>query len=250
MPNFGMSVGIGIGAHMGCGPFAAFSPLSLAPLLWLDGSDASTLFDATAGGSLVAANGAIARWEDKSGNGRHATNATAGMRPLRKVAVRNGRDAVLFDNSDDGLLTAYSLARPHTFFLVSSQITGGGSTRLLTSSDQNRVVSPNRTAGNSVYNGTTNYAAAWAGANEWVITTFSQTSAPLARLFKNGTALTLVSPAVTNDWGLVQLGSGGTFPEPGDGHVAELLVFPSELSVPNQQAVESYLASKWGITIP
>ena len=42
--------------------------------LWLDASDATTLYGATTGGSLVASDGGVARWEDKSGNSRHYTH--------------------------------------------------------------------------------------------------------------------------------------------------------------------------------
>jgi hypothetical protein len=76
-----------------------FSPLDLMPSLWLDASDQSTLFDATSGGALVSADGTIARWQDKSGNGNHATQSTSGNRPIRKVANQNGLDAVRFDGS-------------------------------------------------------------------------------------------------------------------------------------------------------
>jgi hypothetical protein len=78
--------------------------------LWLDASDASTLFDATSGGSLVAADGGVARWEDKSGNGRHATQGTSDNRPLRKTAIQGGRDVLRFDGSDDSLSIASSKA--------------------------------------------------------------------------------------------------------------------------------------------
>jgi hypothetical protein len=71
--------------------------------LWLDAADASTLYDATTGGSLVAADGAIARWEDKSGNARHATQSTEANRPVRKTSQKNGLDTILFDGSNDGL---------------------------------------------------------------------------------------------------------------------------------------------------
>ena len=67
--------------------------------LWLDASDASTLFDATTGGSLVAADGGVARWEDKSGNARHATQATSGSRPLRKTSQQNGLGTLFFNES-------------------------------------------------------------------------------------------------------------------------------------------------------
>lgn len=54
--------------------------------LWLDASDLSTLRQNSNGTTIVsAANDPIGYWADKSGNGRHATQATAGNRPLYKI---------------------------------------------------------------------------------------------------------------------------------------------------------------------
>ena len=79
-----------------------FVPTSIAGLqLWLDASDAGSLFDATTGGSAVAENGIIRRWQDKSGNARHATEETNG--PTRKVSVQNGLGTVDFDGTNDTL---------------------------------------------------------------------------------------------------------------------------------------------------
>jgi hypothetical protein len=83
-----------------------WTPSRITTALWLDAGDSSTLFDATSGGSLVAADGAVARWEDKSGNARHVTQGTLANRPLRKVAAQNGLDALLFDGSNDLLVGA------------------------------------------------------------------------------------------------------------------------------------------------
>ena len=95
----------------GTWPSAFVNPASIAGLqLWLDAADSSTLFDATSGGSAVAADGAVARWEDKSGNARHPTQATGGSRPTRKTAIRNGRDIVRFDGSNDLMEIASSAA--------------------------------------------------------------------------------------------------------------------------------------------
>jgi len=78
-----------------------FTPASVTGLqLWLDASDASSLYDATTGGSLVAADGGVARWEDKSGNGRHFTQATSGSRPTRKTAIQNSLAVLRFDGGD------------------------------------------------------------------------------------------------------------------------------------------------------
>lgn len=84
-----------------------FAPDDISGLqLWLDASAAETLFDATTGGSLVAADGTVKRWEDKSGNNRHATEATNG--PQRKTAVQGGKDVLRFDGTNDKLSIASS----------------------------------------------------------------------------------------------------------------------------------------------
>jgi len=72
--------------------------------LWLDAADSTTLFDADTGGSLPAADGAVGRWEDKSGSGRNCTQGTPNNRPIRKVAQINGIDAIRFDGTDDRLI--------------------------------------------------------------------------------------------------------------------------------------------------
>lgn len=83
---------------------SVINPLALGNLaLWLDGSDSTTLFDATAGGSLPANGGQVARWEDKSGNARHFVQATSGFQPLRQTGVQNGLSVVRFDGTDDRL---------------------------------------------------------------------------------------------------------------------------------------------------
>jgi hypothetical protein len=93
-------------------PLSTWTPVELIAGLqaWFDASDTSTLFNATAGGSLVSADGAVARWQDKSGNNRHFTQATSGSRPTRKTAAQGGKDVLRFDGSDDFMSIASSTA--------------------------------------------------------------------------------------------------------------------------------------------
>jgi hypothetical protein len=98
--------GVGSGSYSATSsaatPLASIAPNAVSGLLmWLDASDASTLYDATSGGSLVSANGGIARWEDKSGNARHALQSSSSQRPLRKSGIIGGKDVVRFDGSND-----------------------------------------------------------------------------------------------------------------------------------------------------
>lgn len=84
---------------------SAYSPLSLSPSVWLDGTDTATLFDATSGGSLVAPGAAVARWEDKSGNARHATTTTVEWRPSRVVSGINTRGSLGFSSAAGSALS-------------------------------------------------------------------------------------------------------------------------------------------------
>lgn len=85
--------------------------------LALDASIPVSLYDATSGGNLVAANGAVARWEDQSGNGYHVTQSTSGNQPLRRVAQKSGLDAIQFDSSNDRMINAsISVSIPTTIF--------------------------------------------------------------------------------------------------------------------------------------
>lgn len=98
-----------------------------------DFSNAATLYDATSGGSLVAADGGIARAEDVSGNARHMTQGTAANRPLRKLASQNGMDAALFDGSNDSLTAgdvADMLDKPVHVFSVHKWSSGANTAAL------------------------------------------------------------------------------------------------------------------------
>ena len=78
--------------------------------LWLDGSRWDTLITTDTGSTNVTTNGgAIGRWEDLSGNARHALQATAGSRPTWN-SPNNGRiglGAVAFNGSQT-VLTSYN----------------------------------------------------------------------------------------------------------------------------------------------
>lgn len=82
-------------------PETVFDPSSVSPDAWYDPSDLSTLWKDTGGTDPVTAAGdAVARIDDKSGNGNHLTQATAANCPLYQVDG-NGNPYLLFDGADD-----------------------------------------------------------------------------------------------------------------------------------------------------
>jgi hypothetical protein len=89
----------------------SFSPADLAGLtLWLDANDLTTLWQDSAKTTPVAADGdVVGAWEDKSGNANDGSQATAGLKPLYKTNIQNGKAIIRFDGVDD-LLSLPGLA--------------------------------------------------------------------------------------------------------------------------------------------
>jgi hypothetical protein len=271
----------------GTWPFRAIVPTEISGLqLWLDAADASTLYDATTGGSLVAADGGVARWEDKSGNARHATQATAANRPARKTAVQGGRDVLRFDGSNDFLSVPSSTA---TFkFLHSADSTvfavfKSGTTAnpghsyyaiLYTFNSQEIQVgyglatfdeSPSNDAIELVVGRGVSGIAVQAIANNgfpsnvfgvasFVTKPTDGVASNRASYRRNGgsavasnTATNGVSTA--NSQGNLTIGNvTATFSTYLNGDIAEIIVYNSALSDANRALVEQSLIAKWGLT--
>jgi hypothetical protein len=95
--------------------FAASDGVTWTPLelfassevgVWYDPSDFDTMWKDTAGTTPVTAvDDLVARIDDKSGNGFHATQATEANRPVLKQDS-NGNYYLLFDGTNDGMVTA------------------------------------------------------------------------------------------------------------------------------------------------
>jgi hypothetical protein len=258
----------------GTWPRAFVNPTSLNGLqLWLDASDANTLYDATTGGSLVAADGGVARWEDKSGNARHATQATSGNRPLQKTGVQNGRDVLRFDGSNDFMQRdsfSFLNATGFTGFIVAKSdetadrwlLTG----TIPSDNDDYAAIMLRRNgaspARNQFFFGgsntgitetteTTGFAALThrvtsgsmsAHRNGNLIGTQSVTATGTGEGGRN-----IPTRSILNIGALVRPAnpSGGFFFK---GDIAEIIWYDSGLSDASRSLVESYLTSKWGIT--
>jgi hypothetical protein len=97
---------------------SAWTPAKLSGLaLWLDAADANTI---TLNGSTVS------QWNDKSGNNRHASQATAANQPTYTPSGLNGKPTLTFDGSSDNLqATIPSLANQNniSFFGVTQILT-------------------------------------------------------------------------------------------------------------------------------
>jgi len=249
--------------------------------LWLDASDASTLFDATTGGSLVAADGGVARWEDKSGNARHMTQGTNGSRPTRKTAIQNNLAVLRFDGSNDFMSVPSSTA---TFaFLHSAASTVFAVLKVASNSADGTRIYGTRVGGSNRGSQLTHWnssvtarirhnATNGEASNDDVIDNYSANNFFTTNSFRlislvsnagaaagsrsslrvNGGAATAnnsVSNAASSgnsshDLTIADSPAGGSAL---NGDIAEIIIYDTALSDTDRSAVESYLMNKWGI---
>jgi hypothetical protein len=243
--------------------------------LWLDAADASTLYDATTGGSLVAADGGVARWEDKSGNARHFTQSVSNNRPTRKTNQQNGYGTLLFDGSNDQLVGADYLDANSgglTVIIVYKRNATGAKHILIAKGDENNN-------GNGWYfshdsanklsceaqvdanNYMSRSTSSTVTASSYVVATMVCGAGAFqsASMYRNGSSLSMDSASVggsgaqqppntsvavtVSGW----VYNGGPY-EAANVNIAEIIVYSSALSETDRAAVESYLISKWGIS--
>lgn len=242
----------------------SFNPLSLLPSLWLDASDSSTLFDATTGGSLPANGGDVKRWEDKSGNARHATQGTAGKFPTRVVAGKNGKDVLNFDGTDDFMSTvafggSQSWTRWVVFVNQVSQyraIVGWGS-GLVNTGD---TIAVNLERSECFQCGSTgNITLRRASANNCPVGTYvslfqscdGTNAGHINRLngatFSNVNAIFADPGTFTKSalaYGIGAYNGGAT---PANCRIAEVFHVPGVVTTANREAMDRYLISKWAL---
>ena len=230
---------------------AQFSPLQLSPALWLDASDATTLYDATVGGNFVAADGVVARWEDKSGNARHATQATLANRPQRKIGVKNGKDIIRFNGSN--FLTTANVATTSTSYTI---ITVSSTTNL----SSGQCIAYNGLAASNGFghfcyqskatvlhggilvipDGNLNTSTEiWSSVRESNSLNF----------WRNGNLQLTSTVSVNQPTGNVLIGDTELNNGPLIGDIIEIYIFSSPLTTDNRKNLERYLGAKYAITV-
>lgn len=212
-----------------------FSPDSITGLqVWLDASQITGLSDGAA----------VATWSDLSGNGRNATQASAGARPTYQTNELNGLPVVRFDDTDDSLgFGNIGAAFPTAamLFIVATVVRGGYS--IYNTIDN---ASYWRFGGNGLgYNGcfrTTRLDATG---------TMPDSGSSLFRLASSAAAFTLHIDGASIINGAAEYNAGDSHSigalvhAPGCGDIAEVLAYDSVLSAGNISAIEQYLNGKW-----
>lgn len=249
------------------GGASLWSPLALgsALALWLDAADASTI---TLNG------GNVSQWNDKSGNGRNATQAIASLQPAYTALGIGGKPSLTFAPEGGSASDRLNV----TFTLTENNITAFALARKPSSSEDSkhrygRVLSLRNTSGTD-YSNTNGWIPAFMAQSN----AFGGVNAPSIVNYRNDAVIS-VQPMVYNTpyiIGSTLSGSTGTMRVNGNqtsgttsatavninqmligassegvdsemyGDIAEVILTLA-LSLADQQRIEGYLAWKWGL---
>ncbi len=250
----------------GGGGEPVWTPASLASLaLWLDAT--SGLYDATSGGALVTASGsAIGRWEDRSTNARHFAQSTVNSRPVLAASSLNGKNTITFDGTDDFLDGLYTRSYPaqslFVVFSIAASKTQAGifAESLAAVTDQANYLAATQKVlqiGSTANASATLLSPQNITLSSFAIGTFTHTGTQIIN-YLNGTAAAAAADTFpTANYEVVRARLGGRINSNGtnvtgsnlSGSIAEVIAYDRLLTTAERQQVESYLGTKWGITL-
>ena len=229
-----------------------WTPAQITTALWLDAADSSTI---TLNSSTVS------QWNDKSGNGRNVTQATALRQPTYTAIGLNGLPVLSF-NADSLTNASYDWGNSSSsVFTVLRKNTSSGYQNIIvtgTGASSNWSVAIETSPGSRyslfrifVNFSPSNLVCTVDTPQQMCFTNTGQISGTVtSTVYKNGTAgASSISMSSVNQ-GIVGIGIGSdaSFTEGLNGYIAEVIIVPSIVSTTDRQLVEGYLAHKWGLT--
>ena len=229
---------------------AVYGPLSIPGVtcqLWLDGADSTT---------LVQSGGTVSQWSDKSGSGRHITQATTGNQPTyssnSNAVVFTGTQYLNIPNALAAITPAYTIfvverrASANVMFFIGQYNLMSGNTAL--------ILGYNAT---NISHHTTAYISdcqvtipSYAGASEPIkLNRYDYTGSTRSTFINGGSLSTTQSFSATLPvWSNANVGIGFGTAYGYIGNIHEIIFYNVSLTTPQQQAIEGYLAQKWGLT--
>ncbi len=224
-----------------------WSPAQLTTQLWLDADDTNT----------ITLNGAtVSEWRDKSGNSRHAAQITTTSQPTRTAAALNGKSVLTFDGTTDFLdlgtgldflagnsHSAFIVIKPTSFNNIYGAATGNAGANSLHVGFNGTTYRMNYWTNDYLPARTANFVSGSSNIINYIWN--SNTS---KQILANGK-----SEGTNPSAGVIGTMSGGgrigNIVGQGyiGGDIAEMVFLTGTVSTTDREAMEGYLAHKWGM---
>ena len=199
-------------------------------------------------------NGYVSIWYDQSGNGRNLTQTNVSRQPSivsnGVVYTRNSVPTIFHDNVDDGILYSgsnYLTTNPLSVNIVASSNSNNSGARRAVQGTNNWLIGPYSNK-HSWYAGGWNHQIndAWSLTSLEIFTVIQPISNSNTSFRNSESLTTLNNRGVPNK---IQTGVEGTYSEPLDGFLSEILVFSSEISTTNRNIFEKNQGLYYGICL-
>ncbi|MEI6235469.1 MAG: C25 family cysteine peptidase [Planctomycetota bacterium] len=209
----------------------------------LDASDSSTVTGNTNGAS-------VSQWNDKSGNAKHVSEATAGKQPTYQFAQQNGLNVIRFDGVDDQLFRNGNV-NVQTIFIVNKLQATQASTSGIVGSSANGA--NNVDLGVRLLGAATTWSSPGNG-NDFTNPAGSEFRVDGVLTTAQGSTgfhiVTAIRGGSTSGFDSV----GMYFPARAiSADIGEIVAYSSALNATDRASVEAYLNAKWfgiGSTLP
>lgn len=227
----------------------AFSPASISGLTSWQRADKDVYQDSGLTTPATADGDPVGGWVDQSGNGNHLTQSTGASRPLLKLAVVNGRNALRFDGVDDYFIRNVQSSDEYTI-AVALKFSGTGGLYYVVKNGTGANGHEMANNAGTFFLQNTGVAAQSDGATGTDIAIWSgrRSNAAGADLRKDGAAraianggAAIITPTTQM---LVGAYTGGLFTYLGD--LCEVCIWNRKLTDAEIGFVESYLNLRWG----
>ena len=223
-----------------------WTPAQISTIFWVDADDISTI---TLNGSNVS------QWNDKSGNGNNAVQATPAKQPAYSSTGFNSKPSVNFLGVTQ-LVVSTGTFGPNISIFAATRLDCPGFC------SYKRLININATADVYGFFGATNnnFATFFGNGSSWndtvdntpsinvnsnsILEVVNPTSGSNATPYVNGTAQNTKVGTMASATGLFISEGGG---QSWDGPVAEIIIVNSGVSTTVRQQIEGYLAWKWGL---
>lgn len=236
----------------------AFLPsVPLPPVtLWLK-ADAGTFTTSAMSTPATADGDRVGGWQDQSGNGRHATQATGAARGTLKTNIQNGLPVVRLDGSDDFLAGSIDAQAAQTWLAVCQKRSAVGASAksvfcLHLPAKTGAVLTDSAVSSGFTYyvDDANNPVAVGGSPTSWNVVALRLSSDSSAKIWVGGGAGVSFDPADFSAATFYGVGtanavSGNLF---GDFDVGELKRYSSALTLNELDAAASILAGRWGLS--
>jgi hypothetical protein len=229
---------------------SGWTPTQITTSLWLDAADAST---------ITLNSTTVSQWNDKSGNSRNFSQATAGNQPTYQASGINSKPSVAFTGSNDNFMTASSVLSSGStagsiFWVQTTEAdpsTNANNFGSLISQDWGSDAFANHvpyTDGNIYFAGfSTSRPNVGNPSSSLVnprILSHQSTNGSVAFYIDGSSLFTSASNTFSNPATTKRIGQAGS---QFTGQVAELIVLSNIPTTTERQLIEGYLAWKWGL---